>query len=66
VSIVTVSNTKAAGYLSGTYHWPLWQSAQALATARQISPSPNNRPTDDGYVTIIWDGTDFVIEDRHR
>jgi hypothetical protein len=57
---------RAKTHLVTTYGWSPDRAQRVLEIAQSISPSPNNRPTDDGYVTIIWDGTQFVIEDVHR
>jgi hypothetical protein len=66
VSVVTVSNTKAAGYLAETYGWELDVAARALAIARQVAPGPDAEPTEAGIVTITWTGREFEIEDAHR
>lgn len=57
---------RACAYLSTTYNWEPGQAQRVLDIAYGLSPAPKASPTDAGIVTTIWDGTQFVIEDRHR
>jgi len=66
VTFALSSTARAASYLSETYGWTKDQSERALEITRELSPSPVNRPTSEGYVTIICDRPDYVIEDIHR
>jgi hypothetical protein len=67
MSTVKISGwNRAKAYLGTTYNWEPDRAQRVLEIARSISPAPKASPTDAGIVTTIWDGTDFVIEDRHR
>jgi hypothetical protein len=67
VILAFTSTQQAAGYLSRTYGWPSDRSLRALAIARELSPSPVCRPTDEGIVTIICTGgRDYTVEDVHK
>lgn len=57
---------RAKAHLMTTYDWPEDRAQRVLEIAQSVSPSPKASPTDAGIVTTIWDGTQFVIEDRHR
>lgn len=57
---------RARSYLETTYGWPEDRAQRVLEIAQSVSPAPKASPTDAGIVTVTWDGTDFVIEDRHR